>query len=321
MRRVAILSNAGSGRNRRKVALLRALEGVSQVDQVVTTSADETAGAIDALLARDPDVLAVNGGDGTVQHVLTHLATRDPATIPPLAVLPAGSTNMTAHDLGCGGRARRRLQELLALRDLPAAAWPVETRRPVQVTDADGAVRLGFFFGMGTIVRGVEFWHGRLAHGAGAGEWGAGAALVRAAWGIARREPPFAEPVRVGLAVDDGPAEPRALMFALVTTMRRLFLDLTPFWGPGPGPLALTWVDAAPRRFLAHVPSLLRGRAERLPEADGFHGRRPGRVVLDLDESWIIDGEVFPPPGRLVIEPGPELRFLRLGALGGTPAP
>ena len=51
-------------------------------------------------------------------YVLTALGDR-PA--PPLAVLPAGSTNMTAHDLRCGGRLSRRRRALLALRDLPPA--------------------------------------------------------------------------------------------------------------------------------------------------------------------------------------------------------
>lgn len=312
MNRVAILSNAGSGRNRRRNALLRTLDATSGVHHRITASAEEIDEALVELLAGSPAVLAVNGGDGTVQAVLTALERRGDQACPPLAILPAGSTNMTAHDLRCGGALRARLADLLALRDRPATAWRTAERRPLNVTDDRGETRVGFFFGLGTIVRGIDFWHRGLARGRGAGEWGAGVALVRAAWGIARGEPPFAEPVRVRLGIDGSEPVPRELMFLLVTPMQRLFLGLTPFWGPGPGPLAMTWVDRRPDRFLRRIPALLRGRGEALPEADGFHGRRPGRVLVEPDESWVIDGEVFPASGPLRLEPGRPRRFVEL---------
>ncbi|HSG89349.1 MAG TPA: diacylglycerol kinase family protein [Pseudomonadales bacterium] len=316
MNRLAILSNAGSGRNQRKAARLARLDGLSGVHQCVTNSAAQVPAALVELLREAPDLLVINGGDGSVQEALTVLHAMGrcaPAqALPPIAVLPAGSTNMIAGDLGCGGRFERRLAEVLALRDRPRARWNVKTRSPLLVTDAAGVERLGFFFGMGTIVRGIDYWHRSLAHGGGAGEWGAGAALLRAAWGIARREPPFAEPAHVRLEIDGGPPQARDLMFLLVTPMRRLFLGLTPFWGPGDGPLSLTWVDDRPRRFVRRVPALLRGRAERLPEADGFHGRRPASVVVELDEAWVIDGEVVAAPGRLTLSAAPPMAFVHL---------
>lgn len=321
MNRIAILSNSGSGRNRARTELLRSLEGLSGVTQRVTSSAGEVEGALADLLAARPDVLAINGGDGSVQIALTALRRLPAGPLPPVAILPAGSTNMTAGDLGCGGRLSRRLRELLALRDRPRDRWRIEARAPLAVTDGQGRVHLGFFFGMGTIVRGIDYWHRSLAHGGGAGEWGAGAALARAAWGIARREPPFAEPVRVRLVYDDAPEVALDLMFLLVTPMRRLFLGLTPFWGAGPGPLALTWVDDRPRRFVRRVPALLAGREAALPEADGFHGRRPARVDLEIDESWVIDGEMFPEPGRLSLAPAAPMEFVHLAPVRGAREP
>lgn len=315
MNRIAILSNAGSGRNRRRTALLADLDALSGVDHRVTRCAQDVPAALDALLRAAPAVLAINGGDGTVQTVLTALAARTDLPQPAIAILPAGSTNMSAGDLGCGGRLANRLAMLLALRDQPVDLWPRQLRSPLQVTTATGERRLGFFFGIGTIVRGIDYWHHSLAHGGGAGEWGAGAALARAAWGIFRRQPPFAEPVRVRLAIDDAAPRDLDLMFLLVTPLRRLFLGLRPFWGPGPGPLALTWVDDRPQRFLPRVPSLLRGRAAALPAAEGYHGHRPAAVQLEVDESWVIDGEVFAGPARLRIESAAPMQFV---ALDGT---
>lgn len=322
MNRIAILSNAGSGRNRRRSELLRRLDSTSGVDHLVTDAADAVPEALATLLGREPAVLAVNGGDGTVQAVLTVLADlvdagAVPATPVPIAVLPAGSTNMTAHDLGCGGRMQRRLSDLLALRDRDQGAWRVTFRRPLQVRDADGVRRIGFFFGMGTIVRGIEYWHERLRHGGGAGEWGAGAALARAAWGIVRRQPPFDAPARLRLQARGATAAmtqeaEEDVAFLLATTMRRLFLGITPFWGAAQGPVAVTWVDSGARRLLVRMPHLLRGRHARLPAEDGYHGLRTERLELAFEDPWVIDGEVFPASAGLALEPAPTQPFLRL---------
>lgn len=336
MNRIAVLSNAGSGRNRRRSELLRVLDATSGVDHVVTDSADAIAATLTTLLGREPAALAVNGGDGTVQAVLTVLADlvdagAVPATQVPLAILPAGSTNMTAHDVGCGGRMQRRVGDLLALRDRDRSAWRMEARQPLQVVDDAGTRRIGFFFGMGTIVRGIEYWHERLRHGGGAGEWGAGAALVRGAWGIARRQPPFDTPAHLLLRSEgSSPAMcaevEQDVAFLLATTMRRLFLGLTPFWGAPEAPVAVTWLDPGARRLLTRLPALLTGKAARLPAEDGYHGLRTEQLTLAFDDPWVIDGEVFPASPRLTLEPAPALPFLRLvddlaptAAPGGAP--
>ena len=64
MNRIAILSNAGSGRNRKRTELLRLLDATSGVDQQVPADSDELEGALGRLLDREPAVLAVTGGDG-----------------------------------------------------------------------------------------------------------------------------------------------------------------------------------------------------------------------------------------------------------------
>ena len=64
LNRIAILSNAGSGRNARKAALIESFGGLTAVHQEVTRSAADLPRALEALLARNPSVLAINGGDG-----------------------------------------------------------------------------------------------------------------------------------------------------------------------------------------------------------------------------------------------------------------
>ena len=64
-----------------------------------------------------PDVLVINGGDGTVQAALTELyhGGHFGATPPPVAVLPNGKTNLIAHDLGADGDPIVALERVLKL--------------------------------------------------------------------------------------------------------------------------------------------------------------------------------------------------------------
>src|SRR5690606_9145379 len=155
------------------------------------------------------------------------------------------------------------------------------------------------FFGMGTIVRGIEYFHARIRDSGGAHELGAGVALARAVWGIARREPPFAEPLMVDVeavpAGDDGAFRLPAAVPAhlvLATTLARLFLGIRPYWGNGgDAPLRCTLVEAGASGFVTRLPRLLRGRPDpQMTPANGYHSARLAALSLRFDGSFTIDG-------------------------------
>src|SRR3546814_5637637 len=88
-------------------------------------------GILDSFAADGVDVVAVAGGDGTVQAVLTALYGRRPFRRPPLlAVLPRGTTSMTAADIGLPRRGDK--DTLGSLARLLAAA-PAELEAAVTV--------------------------------------------------------------------------------------------------------------------------------------------------------------------------------------------
>ena len=64
-----------------------------------------------------PKVLAINGGDGTVQAALTELYNGGHFgdAPPPVAVLPSGKTNLIALDLGARGDPIEALERLIEL--------------------------------------------------------------------------------------------------------------------------------------------------------------------------------------------------------------
>ena len=309
--RLAVLSNGDSRGNRggRWARLpLHDLGGPS----LLTRSLDELPAALDALLEARPDALAVNGGDGTLQTLLAECVRRGVlGELPPIAVLPGGTTNMCAHDLSGAWNLRRALHAYAALRDRPRADWPVVRRPILRIETGDGPTA-GTFVGLGAVVRGVEYWQHALRRRPRGGDLGVAWAIARSLWRMARRKPPFDRPTPVGLGFDGAaPASTEVSALAL-TTLDRLPLGMRPYWGDHRGPMVATWMDAHPQRPLRYVPPLLWGRVGGLPAHGGYHSLRATSAVLEVDETWLLDGELQSAPGPLAVTVGGPLDFLDL---------
>lgn len=305
---VLVLSNERAARASRHLGALRAaLPEGDRVRYHVTRRGAEP----DDLVAHDRwtpnDLLVINGGDGSVQHTLTRLLRRCPAErLPRVACLPGGTTNMTAYDINRQRNYRRCLATLAAAGDGTATV----PRRLVRVSDGDADGPLyGFFFGLGTIVQGIEYFHERVRPRGGGHELGTGVALLRTAWGMARGEPPF--DAAMSVRVDGAPWSVRLL---LATTLDRLLLGARPFWGGVDGPLKATAVEARAPGFLRRLPRLLRGRADAgMTSEHGWHSARTDAMDLAFDGAYTLDGELFRSHGATMrVSVSPEIRFLVL---------
>ncbi len=309
---VGVLSNPAGRHNARG--------GLKAVEAVLAT-----APAVPHRLAREPrDIetalaelaaagvrhLAVNGGDGTVQAVLTALALRSPFVTPPrLLLLAGGTTNMSAHDIGSHGRAAALLRALLADR------LAVTPRRVLTVRQADGTARCGFFLTAGGLPQAVRDCrafreHARLPglrSALGTALWVSGR-LVRLLAGRA----PFA-PQAIEWRTDGALRHSDALVLA-ATTHQRLALGLRPWWGAGAGPINITAISRPARRLALALPGVLRGRPPAWAGVDaGYASCRADTLELTAAGGYALDGEdyLLPPATRLRIDAGPAFEFLR----------
>ena len=299
---VAVISNLNSRRNQRLAGPVRALlETHPEVIHVESKDLRELPVHLDALRREGASHLAINGGDGTAQQTLTAMLNGAWPDPPTLAVLPGGTTNMTAHDLN--GAKLGLLAALRAFLDAAQAATPATPRRIIRVQCEGHANQYGFCFGLGAIVRGIRYCHERVYRMGLSDELAPGVAMLRAFYGIARREPVFAEglPVRLGYGDDaangatTSAGEPLDTSFMCISTLQRLFLGMTPFWGSGSGDLAMTIVRERPERLLRTLPALLRGRPNRhLTEANGYTSQRLDTLQIESDGEYMLDGEIFP---------------------------
>src|SRR4051794_7401601 len=116
--RIALLSNPKSTGNIAQLPRIR--EYCAEHPDVFhyeVEHASQIGEAMKVIARVRPTVLAINGGDGTVQAALTelynggHFGERPP----PVAVLPSGKTNLIAIDLGARGDPIQTLERLIEL--------------------------------------------------------------------------------------------------------------------------------------------------------------------------------------------------------------
>jgi diacylglycerol kinase (ATP) len=319
--RIGLLSNLRAGSRRcRAIELLESVRGLPGLAHVETNHPAAVPDALYELARQDVELLVVNGGDGTLQHVLTALLSDDAfdGRVPLVAPLRGGRTNTSARDLGAGRDPLRAMARLLQALDEGGLAERSVDRRVLRVELRDGFerdVRYGMFLGCGVIQRGIGLVHAALPHRT-QGLFGAalvtGSLLARQA--LLRDASGILEPDKIQMLVDGSRVERGASLLAMATTLDRLFLGMRPFWGTGPGPVRFTAIsDGAPGLARA-LPGILAGRpGPQVAEAAGYLSRNARRVSLRLDCGLTVDGELLDPrPGRLVFLNADErVRFVR----------
>lgn len=313
---VGMISNPSSGYNRVHFERVRALVAEQPaIHHVVTRCPDDIVPALEVLSRQRVELLVINGGDGTASAVLGQLLETNLFSCRPLiALLPGGTANMNAGDVGMRGRlvpAVKRLCRWCGTGDRTADS--IEERCLLRVETA-GESRYGMFLGAGAVIQATEYAH-REIHARGLRS-DLSLALVagRTIWGLLRDDPQFMQPVSMGLRLDDGIESVGYDAVILgISSLHRLFFGIQPFWGTGPGRLRLTLITKGATRFFRTFVSIARGRPNRnaVPQS-GYISHNAERIHLVTDGSLNLDGEIIRACGAVEIAPTEPLRFLRL---------
>lgn len=298
--RVAVLLNPLSGRVRHRIRAARAR--ARELAGPLYAEASEPgamAGVVRELSLGPDDLLCVVAGDGTVHAVLTALERLCPdGGWPILAAAPGGTTNMTVRDMGRPGALLGYLDALRRWR--AAGAGPNASGRlvlrPVLHIAVPGAEPIvGMFLGAGTVSAGVAFFNKRLRSMGIPEAVGSPVAIVRTmlALALGGRSLDHLAP-RMTIHTDRGPVLDCPTVFLVVSTLGRLLIGSTPYWGNGESPIHLTAVEREATGIYRYVPRLALGRpGDRLTPERGWHSHGASLVRLALDGPFIVDGELL----------------------------
>lgn len=314
---IGVLSNPRSGGNKRGIGTIR---DFVTADPGVRYGEAVTSAEVEAVLAdfavRGVDFLVVNGGDGTIQAVLTTVfGRRIFPRAPILALLQAGTASMIARDVGVCGQPLAALLKIRDWCDRPEKNVSAIHECPVLhvCQQANPKAQCGMFFGAGAISRGIELAHGSMNPNGLRGELIPGLIMIRLLLAVYTGNERLFSPTHMRISIDKGPSVRGQYLFALVSTLERLFLGLHPFWGTEQAPLHFTAVTLNPFRLLLNLPFLLRGRrTASVSRKNGYVSHNTPRITLNFRGSFTLDGEIYEAVSPVTIEPVGPARFLKI---------
>ncbi len=315
-RRAGVLINLVSGRgNGKGQALAEHLQNAEHINLCVLDNFSAFTPGLDQMAKDGVTDLFVSSGDGTVQAALTHVVQSGRwAERPRICILPHGTTNLSAGDIGFQRRAISAQAAFIT--SLPQAK--TKTRHSLHVINPKtGGPRHGLTFGAGaaaTATRHAQVvYNDRGVKGGLASLATIASALGKAAFTTARAGDlsRLDRPCMMQIEPDGDLKQHGPQLMFMATTLNHLFFKTNPFWGERKGPIRATAIPfPVPNIIRWALPLMYGGDDRKVPDsAWSFSGNG---FSIRCEEPYVMDGEFFEGPenGPLRVEAGPAFTFI-----------
>jgi hypothetical protein len=321
--RIALLSNPKSTGNIAQLPRIREYcADHPDVFHYEVEHASQIGEAMKSIARVRPKVLAINGGDGTVQATLTELYNGGyfGDSPPPVAVLPSGKTNLIALDLGARGDPVETLERLIDLaRSDNLGRYTVARELIALRHGADERPVIGMFLGGAGLADTMLYCRDKI-YPLGLPN---GMAHVITAFALLMKMvlrmkasflPPDPQPLSVSLREKDNSISGRFSLLA-VTTLEKLLLS-SDIGGGRSGSLKLLAVEERPSSIIRGLAASVAGKLghQKLP---GVHFEEADEITIEgEDSSVILDGEMFRAVrgSPINLTPAQPLSFVKLAA-------
>jgi diacylglycerol kinase family enzyme len=314
--KIGVLGNPQSRRNRKLLPAIEALLGRHEdVLYIRLQHFGELEAALRRFAAAGVGLLIISGGDGTISATLTQIFAHDVFAEPPrLAILPGGTSNTIAGDVGLRGSPLDALERCLrTVTQEPETCEQVERSAIRLDYDREKPAVCGMFFGTAAVCDAIVLRR-RLFPQKWLPDPIAAAMTLAVVLGTAALgRPGVLSGQSIAVNLDGVAAGPRQYTIVIATTLERILLGGDPFWGTGPGVIKFTSIGSPPRGLVRHAYRLLYGRdRERLPPAT-YASAAADRVTLHMDCPFNLDGEFYEPGpgGEVILSRTPPARFIR----------
>lgn len=246
------------------------------------------------------DHVVIEGGDGTVQGVISAFLYQADAfeTFPSFSIVPGGMTNQVAKNIGLKSSAARTVKSALN-GSMDSVDMPL-----LRIEDCDGPHYAGFLFSTGAIPQITRYTTSQL-HRKGIG--GSAAVLGGILKGLRGDDDSLMQITSINVeGLFDGPH-----LGTVVTTLPSLIMGLDPFWGDGDGPLRVTWVDGTYSRLARNVLQLWMKLKSKDRSSDGLYSQRADELSYHYEGDIVLDGEFLSiPSGKFTVRATRPVTFL-----------
>jgi diacylglycerol kinase (ATP) len=298
--KVGLIFNPLSGRIRKHEDAIKGVLGnIPGVILREAKSGPEFKETVNEFLDAEVDLLVIAAGDGTVQAILSHLFTECVhIDWPILAVIPGGTTNMTALDLvkhNDPEDSAKKLSQYLSTRPLP-----ILLKKYVLRIEQAGVNKVyGMFFAVGIIARAVIFSRSGVKQIRITGEIYSGLIMVGYLIGLFfRMRTGSWAPARMTSVKLIGKNFTDCYQFLFASTLNRLLFNIRPYWGQEQAPIHVTFLKQKRKKIIRSIWALISGRSAVLKEGpllrnDGYHSHNSSVMELVIDDDYIVDGELY----------------------------
>lgn len=256
--------------------------------------------AIDDIINQGIKLVFIEGGDGTVQGVLTAFLNRQDefSKLPQFVLVAGGMTNLVARHVGIKKPTPEKIEAILnAPKSAQTAQLPLLR---VQYEDQDHS---GFLFSTGAFPNGTRYCldkiHTRGINGAAAVR----TTLLRVLFRRGEERDAILGPTPMILKID-GETIKDDHIISLTTTLPGLMIGLNPFWGTGNGPVRISHVREGSKHLIINVARLFtRKPSTKLSaklEAGGFRSWSVNTAILHHGGALVLDGEFLPQTSALI---------------------
>jgi len=311
-----MISNPHSGHNRDQFQRIQALLSEHpQIHHIPTHSTQDIEPALREMAAQQIKFLAINGGDGTASAVLGTLV-ESPifAKLPQIILLPGGTANMNAGDIGVGGSLEKAMKRFCRWsKDPQSGPNQLAKRSLMSVSIDDQASRYGMFLGAGAVIHGTEYAHKEIHSRGLRDDFSLALGTIRTVWGVVRNDPRFNRHIAIGLRLDEKQSESFDTLILAISTLHRLSFGMRPFWNQEPGAIRLTLFEQGCYRFARTFFSIVRGRPNRhATQANGYRSANADGMTLQLNGKVNLDGEILDVQREVRISSTKALEFIQL---------
>ncbi len=320
---LGLIINTKAGTYRRSARVRKSLEHLSH--HAETEYLDDFS-ALPKILSRmgqkHCDYLAISGGDGTIQAILTRLAEDAIFKFQPILILlPHGTTNMTAKDASIGNL--RKVDSLIShicIQGTSNLPGEIITRHTVRIANPkDNPPLHGMYFGWGAVHRAVLKCQTDVHAMGFRGDLGPALTLL-GSWLSHLFGRSGQDPDRIvqgqDLVLDaDGTIRINGPQLLLsVTTLEHVIANCRPFWNQNEDALKTTTIAYPVQKPLRMLIPILYGDKHRTITEPGYDSFSARVLSFKTSSDCILDGEIITPPENqaLRLSLGPEFRFLKV---------
>ena len=313
------LTNPHSGGNKRGGAekFKRLIANYPDIDHIILSDFNQIYNELEQAKYLERKIIIINGGDGTLQRVLTYLKRKENLSYnPELVLMKSGTTSMGYGDVGFKARASKMLDTISHYGHGNNISINKKSRQVMQMTlPEEGITVCGMFFGAAAIYSGILYCRQNIHTRGIRGEIGPTLAMLRYLfdWMTVNQ---IADSTNATIDIDQSEKISGEFSIITATTLQRLLAGVYPFWGgiAGKDTFALSLIRCGAPNSIRSGLRILYGHAPVTEQTnDHYLSYHVFRAMFDISGGFTLDGELYGKQGesnKVILESAGSVTFL-----------